>query len=469
MKRSVILSILSIVIILNLMTNCLSSSKPGVGAPSIMQNSYATTSFPFLVQQVTLWANATNSSGLAWGAVGILNNGTNNINVTGIIVNGKSIPRQNWYFDANQTDVSLDNLNSTYVITSMNYTGFLNESAALSPNVCAASPSILRIDFDGAGPKPALCLHQSTIKPIPLPSGSGTIIYFRIPNGQILPSTIGSHLNVNVIATTSDLTTYKTSQKVIVNSLNRFNLRFFLHTNQSHYSDILAVFAKHLRSGDILMIGGDNNSNTTIAVAAAKAAQPLFAPGVTIASYRIYHTLGNITAQVPTLHRGYNYILYDYEIWNSPEFTTNQTQSVIYFDQANAVIQKYNQDTGSHARLMVAISYWPIKAKHAFWNWGEVSRHTKQLDVMMSGFTSNPCLASCSSSVYAPMATKSPKTVNEIQLSFAKGRDGPEKVASALYELQGVGVNNTLVFYDNYQTQNLKQFFNLLHYSTYWK
>ncbi len=460
--------ILVFTLIVALLVNLPVLANFGLTTP-LLQNSYAVTTTPFAVSQVKLWANATNPTGFAWGAAGILNNSTSGLNVTGITVNGKFVPRQNWYVDTNQTNLAQGTFKSTYIISSMNFTGLLNESASLSPNACAASNSALRIDFDGDGPKPALCLQHSGFKPIFLPAGHRMIVYFRVPDGQILSSTIGSSLNVGIIVSKADATVYKISNKVQVKSLNNFNLRFWLHTNQGHYSDILQVFSKHLKSGDILMIGGDNNANTSIAVSEAAAAKPQFAPGVIIGSYRIYHTIGNITQFLPTLVKGYDYIVYDYEIWNTPEFTRDQAQSIIYFDQANSAIKQYNQLTGSNAKLVVAVSYWPIRFAIPTWDWGAVAKHMNQMNVMMSGYTSNPCLSKCSSSVYAQLVQESPHTVNEIQLSFAPGRDGPEKVAHALYKLQSVGVNNTLIFYDNYQTQPLKEFFNDLHYATYWK
>jgi hypothetical protein len=452
----------AIAIIIGLMANSISFASFGADSSTILaQKSYGLSLIPFSVQQVKIWENATVPNGYAWGAAGILNNSTAAIKVTSIIVNGKWVPHQNWYVDINQTELN-PVFKWSYIVTSMNGTGFLKESAALSPNACFPSPATVRIDFDGAGPKYALCLKQASTS-VQLAPNHEMIVYFKVPDGVILPSNIGSHIKVR-ITTSISTSTYSISKSVAVNDLNNFNLRFWLHTAQPYYSTSLNIFANNLKAGDYMMIGG-NNTNPLIALQDTQLAKPLFKPGVNVLSDRIYYTITGITSSVPSLPTGYDYIVYDYEKGgDTPEFTTNETQSIIYFDEANSAVQQYNKNTGSHAKLMVAISYPPIRWAQPPWNWGLAAKHMSQIMVMMSGYYSSPCLANCASSVISQIRHESPTTVNEVQLSMARDRGTPQQIASAIYVLQGVGVKNTLVFYDDWQDLYLQQLFTLLSY-----
>jgi hypothetical protein len=436
-------------------------SLPFYNAYGIAVQNIPTTvsTMPFAVQQVQLWTNATNSSGYAWGAAGILNNGTSDIWVTGIVVGNKWVPLQNWYVDINQTDVTQVNFQSTYIVTSMNATGFLKESAALSPNACLASPTTLRIDFDGVGPNPALCLQSRTNAVLLHPSYK-MIVYFMVPNGTLLPSKIGTSVNVKISSSVSGLK-YTISSGTVVNDLNRFNLIFWLETGQAYYPTTLQILASNLKSGDLVLIGGKNSNASTALIETQKDKQ-IFKPGVKVKSFRVYYNIGNLTKYTPGLPAGYDYILYNYEKGTpySPEFTTNETLSIIYFDEANAAINQYNANTGSHAKLIVTPPYPQMRWAVPPWDWALAAQHMGQIDVMMSGYALNPYLPIGASSVISQIRLGSPQTENEIQLSLEPSRNqSPQQVANAIYILQGVGVNNTLVFYNTWQNPELVDLF----------
>ena len=435
-------------------------SLPFYNAYGIITSNISTnSSMPFSVQQVHLWSNATNSSSYAWGAAGILNNGTSDIKVGGIIAGGKWIPFQSWYVDINQTNITPDNFQSSYIVTSMNATGFLKESAALSQNACPASPTTLRIDFDGVGPKPALCLHSIT-GAVVLHPGYKMIVYFMLPNNTILLPTIGTPSHVNISSWVSGVK-YTISSGTVINDLNRFNLIFWLQTGQTYYPTTLQILSSNLKSGDLVMVGG-RNSNASTAIVETQKDKQLFKPGVKVKSFRVYYTIGNLTKYTPGLPAGYDYIEYNYEKGTpySPEFTVNETQSIIYFDQANAAVNQYNANTGSHAKLIVTPPYPQMRWAVPPWDWALAAQHMNQIDVMMSGYALNPYLPIGASSVISQIRLGSPQTENEVQLSLEPSRhQSPQQVANAIYILQGVGVNNTLVFYNTWQNTELVQLF----------
>ena len=67
------------------------------------------------VQGVQLWVNATDATGDAWGAAGVRNNGDQILSVDTISIKGKTVPFANWYYDADQTRVTIGNYQSQFV------------------------------------------------------------------------------------------------------------------------------------------------------------------------------------------------------------------------------------------------------------------------------------------------------------------------------------------------------------------
>ena len=246
-------------------------------ASSILLNSSAfgvTIGHSFVIKQAKFWVNQTNANGLSWGALGIINNGTTTISINSIFVGNTSIPISNWYVDTNQTELTSANFWKSYIITSMDNNGNLKESGALSPNACAANSNKLRLDSDGAGKNPALCLVKQS-SPVSLTAGKKMIIYFKVSTGVITPSSVGLYQKIKV-STTTDFTI----KYVLVKNLNNFHLRFWLHPNQAYYYPNLNIFTKYLKSGDYIMIGNGIDGDPVIALQQANQAKSLFKAGV---------------------------------------------------------------------------------------------------------------------------------------------------------------------------------------------
>jgi len=152
------------------------------------------------IQGLKVWVHPTNSTGTAWGAVGVRNSGDKIISVDNILIRGASVPFTQWYVEKNQTAIDINNFQSQYQITAMDLVNnLLTNSTTSTPNAAGCPGSIL-LDFDLiAGSKPALCLIQAS-GPTALNPGERGIIYFRAPTGLLTAVDSGSSINVSVFA-----------------------------------------------------------------------------------------------------------------------------------------------------------------------------------------------------------------------------------------------------------------------------
>ena len=154
-------------------------------------------------QSVAVWVNATEPTGMAWGAAGVRNSGDKLVSVDNIQIRGQSVPFTQWFVEKNQSAVTTENYQSQYKITIMNViTGLLSDSVALSGACSGVSGTIIKIDFDGGSAtqtKPTLCLVQAS-GPTSLNPGQQLIVYFRMPSGLLTPVDSGSATGVSIYA-----------------------------------------------------------------------------------------------------------------------------------------------------------------------------------------------------------------------------------------------------------------------------
>ena len=161
------------------------------------------------IQGVSMWVNATNSSGVAWGAVGVRNSGDKLVSVDTIQIRGVSIPFSNWYVDKSQTRVTTENFQSQFKHNGTDLTNLheLRDSVDASSTVTTSCPTSVTLtddntietDFDGAGSKPTICLLQAS-GPTSLNPGEKLIVYFKVPHGVIGPVDSGSATSVSLFA-----------------------------------------------------------------------------------------------------------------------------------------------------------------------------------------------------------------------------------------------------------------------------
>lgn len=156
------------------------------------------------VSGMNVWVNATDSTGDAWGAAGVRNNGEKIISVDTIQVRGTTVPISNWYVDKDPTRVTVTNFQTSYVHegtggadTLMRDT--IEAGGTVTSSCTTPDATTLEIDLDDSGPLPTLCLVQATA-PIALSPGDKMIVYFQIPSGKITPIDSGASASLNIFA-----------------------------------------------------------------------------------------------------------------------------------------------------------------------------------------------------------------------------------------------------------------------------
>jgi hypothetical protein len=164
-------------------------------------------------QGIKMWVNATNSTGVSWGAAAIRNSGDVLVSVNIIQIRGVTVPFSNWYVDTNTTEVT-PNIQAPFISTTTDKTGSTHSNsvytqAATCPasNGPATVPNEITINTAGASSGVAggvysptmLCLQQA-VGPTTLTPGGQMIVYFRIPNGVLTPIDSGSGQTVNIFA-----------------------------------------------------------------------------------------------------------------------------------------------------------------------------------------------------------------------------------------------------------------------------
>jgi hypothetical protein len=155
------------------------------------------------VEGIQIWVNATDAAGDAWGAAGVRNNGDQVLAVDSIAIKGANIPFANWYVDTDQTRVTVENFQSTFVHEGTGGVGtVMNDSAALTTACPASAVTQIQIDLDGTGSTPdlpTLCLEQAS-GPMGLSPGERGIIYFQIPAGKVSTLDAGASTTLKVFA-----------------------------------------------------------------------------------------------------------------------------------------------------------------------------------------------------------------------------------------------------------------------------
>jgi hypothetical protein len=157
------------------------------------------------VEGIQIWVNATDASGDAWGAAGVRNNGDQVLAVDTIAIKGANIPFANWYVDTDQTRVSVENFQSTFLHEGTNGAGtIMNDSPELTSACPASVTTQIQIDLDAgiSNPNdalPTLCLEQAS-GPMGLSPGERGIIYFQIPQGKVTTLDAGASTTLKIFA-----------------------------------------------------------------------------------------------------------------------------------------------------------------------------------------------------------------------------------------------------------------------------
>ena len=157
------------------------------------------------VQGIQIWVNATDPLGDAWGAAGVRNNGDQILGVDTISIKGTIVPFSSWYWDSDQTRVTVENWQANFVHTGTGGVGTLmNDSPEVTTACTTPAATTLEIDLDGgvSNPNdtlPTLCLEQGA-GPVGLKPGERAIIYFQIPQEKITTLDAGASTTLKIFA-----------------------------------------------------------------------------------------------------------------------------------------------------------------------------------------------------------------------------------------------------------------------------
>ena len=156
------------------------------------------------VEGIQIWVNATDPLGDAWGAAGVRNNGDQVLAVDTISVKGATIPFSSWYVDKDQTRVSAENWQSTFLHEGTNGVGTIMNNSPEVTTPCTTPAVTLEIDLDaGAGNPndalPTLCLQQGS-GPVGLSPGERAVIYFQIPQEKVTTLDAGASTTLKIFA-----------------------------------------------------------------------------------------------------------------------------------------------------------------------------------------------------------------------------------------------------------------------------
>ncbi|HEY8111032.1 MAG: hypothetical protein ACHQW9_01615, partial [Nitrososphaerales archaeon] len=168
-------------------------------------------------QNTQIWVNSSSTSGIAWGAAAIRNNGDVLATVNTIQIRGVNIPFSNWYVDTDPIRVN-QNFQAQFNYTRNDSNGNLRGSAGNGElgtvqgfndpnNLCVRDttnnpPTKIMIQLQ----KPAtafspVCLKQQST-PVTLNPGDKMIVYYKVPLGLLSPVDSGSATTVNIFAGT---------------------------------------------------------------------------------------------------------------------------------------------------------------------------------------------------------------------------------------------------------------------------
>jgi len=150
------------------------------------------------VQGIQIWVNATDPLGDSWGAAAIRNNGDQVLAVDTISIKGANVPFANWYVDTDQTRVTTENFQYTFVHEGTGGAGTMMNNSPTVTTPCSPVAD-LEIDLDAAGTLPTLCLDQAS-GPVGLNPGERAIVYFQIPQGKVTTLDAGAATTLKIFA-----------------------------------------------------------------------------------------------------------------------------------------------------------------------------------------------------------------------------------------------------------------------------
>jgi hypothetical protein len=168
------------------------------------------------MQGLKAWVNATNATGVSWGAFAVKNTGDKLLSISSITLRSVNVPFTNWFADTDPTRVS-QNFQAQFNYTGTDKSGFVRGTKAASPGYTLSTWTgsndascitgqvpgsntqiVIQEVYNSATTSPVCLLQQSG--PISLSPGSSAIIYFKDPAGLFGTTDSGVTSTVSVLA-----------------------------------------------------------------------------------------------------------------------------------------------------------------------------------------------------------------------------------------------------------------------------
>ena len=371
-----------------------------------------------------------------------------------------------------------DSLGGSSPVSSAVYTILVPPTVSASPSggtynsiksitLTASVPSTIFYTTDGSTPTTSSAYGPSPLMGVTISTNSTLKFFAKNSLGNVSPViSVPYTILLSTKGTTYTPSPQCNATAVAPSNIPSYHLIFLLQStaSPSSYSANLNLFAKYLKPGDFLFISGNYpNSTASTVLAQTQAARALVSPGVNVCSMELYFNIADLSGRATKLPKGFDYIGYDYEQGAnySPEFTTDETASIGYFDTAQTTVKNYNSITQSNARLIVTPPYGELNS--ANWDWGLAAKQMNTISMQTEAFLND-------SSYYSQIATSltyeirqgSPSTQLFFQTSIDPSRGTVQENVNAINTLKTLPINGTVVYYDDWQTSDLQRLFTML-------
>jgi hypothetical protein len=157
----------------------------------------------------------------------------------------------------------------------------------------------------------------------------------------------------------------------------------------------------------------------------------------------------NILPAISHLPSNVVYVSYDYENGTTPEWSTNQTVSIVYFDQL------YNAAHSAGKKLVIV----PVWVENRNFDWGIVAKHTDMLVVQVQNFQTGANvppslkpsklgmnLTQVTNQIVSEVRTTSPSTKVYLEFGFS-ATNNPNNILTDINTVKGLGVDGVTIWY----------------------
>ena len=244
-----------------------------------------------------------------------------------------------------------------------------------------------------------------------------------------------------------------------VSARRDYSLAFLGNAASPLYNSTIDIIRNHLQPGDYIIVDGIGVDGPGKKV---RELRSLVAPGVNVGAIAIYNNIKSLTGNMGTLGPGFDYIGYDYEKGDgfSPEFTTNETSSIAYFDSAKKAVEQYNSRTGGSAKLLIMPPFGELRG--ANWDWGKAAKTADMIDIQLQAYVKDPKFFNYTLDAIAQIKKEAPSTKTFVQISLIEKRGTASDNLIAINEVRHMPIDGFFMFFHPRQISELTQFLQIM-------